>query len=224
MSIKQIIGMAAYQVNKLQGKTLDAAYTELRSAFNKRVAVFRKHGAETALPERFRGSGMPSARGLEQSEKLDVLKSAAAFMRGSRSTYTGWKKSEVEQMENLNEALGEDYEFKSLEDFKKYGEFMGEMQARMGDMWHYASNQVRELYFQADRLGVDPMQFQKNYEFWMEHLDELEKAKPIRKREGSRDLKASDYARKLKLPKISDYYENKSGITSHRARKKKGRR
>jgi len=220
MKLKDIIGMAAYQVNKLKGSTLSTAYTTLRGVYQKRAAVFKKHGAETALPAGFR-SGMRSASDLTDAEKLQDIKAISAWMRGSRSTYTGWKRSEIDQMEKLNDLLDGDFEFKSLDDFRKYGEFMGEMQARYGDMWKYASSQVRELYFQAERLGVKPEMFQKNYEYWMEHLEELQRAKPIQWKPGARELKPSDYARQLKLPKIKSYYENQSGIYSHRARKKK---
>lgn len=220
MKLKDIIGMAAYQVNKLKGSTLSTAYTTLRGVYQKRASVFRKHGAETALPAGFR-SGMRSASDLTDAEKLQDIKAISAWMRGSRSTYTGWKRSELDQMESLNQQLEGTFHFSSLEQFRRYGEFMGEMHTRYGTMWGGQSTQVRELFFQAERLGVDPMQFQKNYEYWMDHVEELEKAKPIKWKPGSRELKPSDYARQLKLPKIKSYYENKSGIYSHRARKKK---
>ena len=41
MKIGDIINMAAYKVNKLSGSALTAAYTTLKSAFNKRVNIFK---------------------------------------------------------------------------------------------------------------------------------------------------------------------------------------
>lgn len=209
MKISEIVGMPAYKVNKLGSAALGSAYTVLRSAFNKRVKTFAKHDALRALPFQFR-SGMPSARNLSDEEKLRLLKEASAFMRGSRSSYSGWKRSEVEQMESLNEMLKGDHEFKNLEDFRQYGEFMGEMQTRLGEMWKNVSSQVRELYFQSERLGVSSKQFLKNYEYWLAHSEELQQAKKIEWSSSGRKVKASDYARQLKLPKMSEWYESQN--------------
>lgn len=207
MKIGDIINMAAYKVNKLSGSALSAAYTTLKSAFNKRVNIFKKHDAERALPVQFR-NGMRSSLGMSEDEKLQAIKEASAFMRGSRSSYSGWKRSELEQMENLNEMLEGDFEFKSLEDFRKYGEFMGEMQTRLGEMWKNVSSQVRELFFASERLGVNSSQFLKNYEYWIEHAEKLQQAKPIEWSTSGRKVKASDYARQLKLPKMSEWYQS----------------
>ena len=220
MKAKEIINLAAYQVNKLTGGALNEAYQTLKSVFNKRAKTFRKHGAERALPPGFR-KGMPSSKGLSEAEKLQTLKSAAAFMRGSRSSYSGWKRSELEQMDSLNEALDGVYHFDSMDDFRKYGEFMGEMQTRLGEMWKVQSSQIRELYFQSQRLGVDPQQFTKNFEYWMKHAEELQKATPLQYK--GRGVKASDYARQLHLPKISTWYEesNTSREVSNATQRKK---
>lgn len=210
MKISEIVGMPAYKVNKLESMALGSAYTILRSAFNKRVRTFAKHDALRALPFQFR-SGMPSARNLSDEEKLRLLKEASAFMRGSRSSYSGWKRSELEQMESLNESLDGVFHFNNLEEFRQYGEFMGEMQTRAGTMWGGGeSSQVREIFFQSVRLGLDPRQFLKNFEYWLDHAEQLQKAKKIEWESGSRKVKASDYARQLKLPKMSEWYESKN--------------
>ena len=206
MKAKEIINLPAYQVNKLTGGALNEAYQTLKSVFNKRAKTFRKHGAERALPPGFR-KGMQSSVGMTESEKLQALKDVSAFMRGERSTYSGWRRSELEQMESLNEALDGVYHFDSLDDFRKYGEFMGEMQTRLGEMWKVQSSQVRELFFQAQRLGVDSSQFLKNFEYWIEHAEELQKAKPLSY--SGRGLKTSDYARQLHLPSINEFYRKR---------------
>lgn len=223
MKISDIVNMAAYKVNKLTGSALSAAYTTLKSAFNKRVKVFQKHDAERALPAQFR-NGMRSSLGMTEDEKLQAIKEASAFMRGSRSSYSGWKRSEVEQMENLNEMLEGDYHFNNLDDFRKYGEFMGEMQTRLGEMWKNVSSQVRELYFQSERLGVNSKQFLKNYEYWLAHSEELEKAKPIEWSTSGRKVKASDYARQLKLPKMSEWYQSENYSHDISSKLTKGRK
>lgn len=220
MKARQIISLPAYQINKLSGGALNEAYQTLKSVFNKRAKTFRRHGAEKALPSEFR-KGMPSSRGMTESEKLQALKSASAFMRGERSTYSGWKRSELEQMEQLNESLGGYYHFDFLEDFKRYGEYMGEMQSRLGEMWKFQSSQIRELYFQSQRLSINPEQFNKNYEYWLAHAEELQEAKPLQYK--GRGVRASDYARQLNLPKISTWYEqeNYDRSVSQALRKKK---
>ena len=208
MKISDIINMAAYKVNKLTGSALSAAYTTLKSAFNKRVKVFQKHDAERALPKQFR-NGMRSSLGMSDEEKLLAIKEASAFMRGSRSSYTGWKRSEIEQMDSLNDMLKGVFEFKTLDEFRTYGEFMGDMQTRLGEMWKNESSQVRELYFQSERLGVNVNQFLVNYEYWAEHTEKLQRAKPIEWSSSGRPVKTSDYARQLKLPSLQKFYRER---------------
>ena len=68
--------------------------------------------------------------------------------------------------------------FDSLEDFNRFGQFMGEASERFYD-FSMASSQVKEMYEQAERLGVDPNQFLKNYDYWEQHLEKLQEAEPI---------------------------------------------
>ena len=219
MNVNDIINSPASDIKRFSEQQINQAYQTLKSAFNKRVSTFEKHGRQTALPSSLR-TGMKSSKGMSQAEKQAEILKASAFMRGSRSTYSGWKKSEMQRMEELNERLEGDYHFNNLDDFLKYGKFLGEMQDRLGTMWKYESSQVRELYFQANRLNVDPNQFMKNYEYWLDHAEELQNAEPLNYK--GRNVKASDYARKLKLPKISEYYEdNPDRSTSKKLSKKR---
>ena len=187
MKLKSLIDKSACEWTAMSGTELRQAYQQVKHAMKERAKTFAKHGQE--------GRVLPSSRGLSESEMRTKLKSASAYMRGRRSTYRGWKQSENEQLQRMREAMP-DMGFETPDDLRRFGEFMNEMDDRFGNI-KYDSMDAKKLYKEAQRLNVDPKKFMRNYEYWMDHISNLEKMSPIRQREGSRALKPSDYARKI---------------------------
>lgn len=80
----------------------------------------------------------------------------------------------------------------------KYGDFLGAMSKRVGESWKYVSDDAIDLFDEAERLNLNPSQFIRNYKYWLAHGEELANAKPIDRA----NVKPSDYAKQLGLPKI----------------------
>ena len=188
MKLKDLVDKKnARQLEKLTGSELRKTYQQVKHALKERAKTFAKHGQE--------GRMLPSSRGMSESEIKDRLKTAAAYMRGRRSTYAGAQASAQEQLHQMQSAMP-DMGFKTVDDVKKFGKFMNDMEDRYKNI-QYDSMTAKKLYKEAQRLNVDPQKFMRNFDYWMDHVKDLEKMDPIRQREGSRALKPSDYARKI---------------------------
>ena len=187
MKLKSLITQSAREWSSMSGSQLRKAYQQVKHAMKERAKTFAKHGQE--------GRTLPSSRGLSESELRTKLKSASAYMRGRRSTYSGAQQSALDKLHQMQAAMPE-MGFKTVEDVAKFGDFMNEMEERYKAI-QFPSMSAKKLYQEAQRLNVDPRKFMRNFDYWQDHINDLEKLDPIRQREGSRALKPSDYARKI---------------------------
>ena len=204
MKIQQLLNAAgANQLRKLKAPDLKKAYKQISKALKGRTKTFRKHGREEAVPERFR-DGLESPEDMSKNEMLSHITDALRYMNDKESSYRGWHEKQMGRMKAYNETMEASGQptFDSEEDFDRYGRFMGDMQDRFGELWHYNSDQAKEIYAQAERLNLDVNQLTKNFDFWADHLEELAEADPITWHRAGRPVYASDYARKLGLGKI----------------------
>ena len=214
MAIADLLEMSARQINALEGAELRRAYKSVSASLRLRRAAFEKAGKITGMPAKYR-SGIRKAGSFETSSEMrDYMNQALGYMRGRRSTLKGYEKSESEQREAVERASGR--KFKTKEEYEHWGKFMGEMQTRLGASWKAISNLAWELHDEAWRLNLDPEQLMKNFEYWADHLEDLKEAEPLKR---GRDLRPSDYLKKLKLEKISAYYEKEDREYSSKARK-----
>lgn len=215
--LSSLLQMSGPDLSGLSGDELRSAYKSAAAAIRGRSKAFKAAGKDTALPKRYR-AGVPTLPSFEnEAEIRKALGSALGYLRGSISTLKGYEEVISKRAQEVGSKLGLD--FKSNADFDKFGKFMDEMSTRLKSMWKPASDFVVDLYKQSQRLNLDPMQLMKNYEYWRDHLEDLEQMDPIQGR--SRDLRPSDYIKKAKLETIRDYYEKPTShnVISSAARK-----
>lgn len=221
--LSSLLSMSGHDLKDLSGKELRSAYKSAAASIRGRSQAFKRAGKTSALPVRYR-QGVAKLGSFEtEGEMRKALGEALAYLHGKVSTLSGYEEVMNKRAMEMGEKLGID--FKDQEEFDSFGEFMGEMQTRLRSMWKPASDFVVDLYKQSRRLNLDPMQLMKNYEYWRDHLEDLEDMDPIRGR--SRDLRPSDYIKKAKLETITDYYKKSTShdIISKAARKpSRGRR
>lgn len=200
--IKDIINMNRYDLAQKSARQLRPLYNKLQRELNKRIASFEKHGKGEAIPKRLKGIETPYGK----QELLKTISGISNWMLGKQSTYKGYVGIEKQRKKELEERLsyGKGEGFKGYKvkltdaEFEDYKRFMGEMQTRASQMWARASDDAQDLYAQAKRLNLNPKQFLRNYDYWIEHVDDLKEATPINKN----NLHPSDYAKQLNLPKI----------------------
>lgn len=205
MKLKEIIHIPYYDLNRITGKELRSAYTRVRASLNSRIGTFERHGNISGVPSKLR-EGLPTiSSGLSDKQMQDIIASAGAWMRGANSTNRGYENMLMQRAEDINNIVGEDI-IKSKADLDRYGRFMGEMQKRAGEMWKHDSATVREMYFQARRLGVDENKFLQNYEYWASNLDKL-----VDYEGDLSGMTTAGIQKKLKLESIKEYYKEAPG-------------
>lgn len=199
IKLNDLLNMTVRELKKVPRSELRETYQNVRKIVNSRINTFGKHGITDAVPEDLR-SGLGSAKGRSDAELLQQIRESTAWMRGKRSSYRGYQEAQEHFRESMQESMP-DLDLSTDEKMDAYGRFMGDMQERYGDMWHGVSNQARDIYREAVRLNMNPKSLMRNFDYWADHLADLENADPIRTKQ-DRQLRPSEYARKLGLEKI----------------------
>jgi hypothetical protein len=199
LTLKEISNLSQYELGKMSKKELQAAYRDIRQAVQRREKVFKKHGAEGAVPKSIRELKAPS-----KLNKKDLIKSIAAsgnFYQSKRGTYTGMIR-ELKEITKINEERT--HKKISIKDLPSFGEFMKNAQEIMGELYNPAYPELAELWEASKNKNMDPRELLKNYEYWLdrEHMEKLRDAKPI-KRDG--EVLPSDYVKTLGLPEIEGW-------------------
>lgn len=215
-SLSILIAAPGSVIKNLSGAELRTAYKSAAAALRGRRGKFERSGELSAFNPRYR-SGVPGLASFENEGQMrQELSFALTYLGARESTYTGYKKAQQKRMRSYEKTSGR--KFKSLEEFNKYGQFLGEMQTRLKSMYGAQSDFIAlpgGLYDQAVRLNINPEALMKNYEYWRDHLDDLRQMDPIEGRK--KKLTPSDYIKKAKLETITDYYSavNEKGRKKH---------
>lgn len=215
--LKSLLSSSFADIKNLSGSALRTAYKSAAASIRGRRRAFEKAGKLSALPERYR-KGVPSVSSFEsmfdpddpkRTEKIEkamreALGENLGYIRNKMSRYSGYEETISARAKAVGAKIG--IEFKSNEEYAQWGRFMDEMQTRFKNAWKPNSNFAIDLYKQFMRLNLNPSQLQKNFEYWRDHLEDLENLDPIEGR--NRELRPSDYIKKAKLEKITDYYND----------------
>lgn len=194
--------MTARELAELSRADLRASYQNLRKITSSRVSTFEKHGAIEAVPQALR-QRLPSSRGLSDEDVLQSIRETLGWIRGKRSTYSGYQATQEDFRSKMQESMP-DLDLSTPEKMKDFGEFMGEMQQRYGEMWHRGiSNQARDIYRDMVKLNKDPRKFMQNYDFWKQNVEAVNKEKELTRAGGRRrSTTMSTYLNQLKRGKI----------------------
>lgn len=207
-------------VSKSLGELMQMSKAELRSAFGTlsrtltaRGKVFQKLGVKQKIPKSFKEVRRQGLQNVGEDELRQAVGLISGYFRGKMSMPEEALAEHNRQREMLKSRFG--LEHLSDEDFDKYGAFMDDMQRRMGKQWAYGSAQAKKIALEALRLNLDPSQFIENFEYWSDHLKELEQLKPI---EATGPLTLSDYVAQTG----GGYLQER--VTGYKAPKRRGYR
>lgn len=198
MKFKDIINKSMVQIRKMSRAAKESAYSTLKGMSARRANTFIKNSV--SVPDQLSRLKAPAGSLSDADlERAIALQSSTLQTRGMRY-------SEALQMQNeRREMLKDRFGLSDLtnEQFDQYGKFMNEMQEREGAKgWSYASALAKKMAVEALRLNMDPAKFMRNFDYWSDHLDDLERARPLVR---SRPVRASDYIKQLKLPTIRSW-------------------
>lgn len=221
-SLKSLLGAAGIgSLSRMKRNELVQAAATVRKALRSRAGTFRKHDAEAAFPFEYL-EDLPTAEDFEsRNEMLSWLSGALKFLNSPRGTFKGYQKAVSEQMAAYNQTLADSGRktFGSIEDFDRFGRFMKDASERFKD-FGFVSDQVYEIYEQSERLGVDPEQFMRNFDYWAANLEKLQDATPIEWSRKGKKVYASDYARQMHLDKMRDFYADHGRSIKRRKRRR----
>ena len=204
MKFSDLIKMSMVQVKEMSRTAKEKAYSMLKGMSTRRAATFQKHGAP--VPDQL-SRLQASAGSLSDDDLSRAIGIQSSTLQGRGMNYAGYVQMQNERRNMLKERFG----LNNLTDeqFDQYGAFMNAMQEREGARgWEYASALAKKIAIEAIRLNMDPSKFMRNFDYWTDHIDELEKAKPL---ERSRPVRASDYIKQLKLPTIKAWRNDRRG-------------
>ena len=204
MAIKDLLQMSASQLSALEGAELRRAFKSVSASLRMRRKSFIKHDRLSGMPEKYRGGIRTVSSFDTEAELRQYMQTGIAYMKGDVSTWSGYQESLNKRKEQIEKKRG--FKFSSMDEFDRWGNFMGEMEMRLGASWKSISSLAWEMFDEASRLNINPEQLMKNFEYWATHLEELQEAEPLQR---GRDLRSSDYLKSLKLEKISDYYSER---------------
>ena len=163
-----------FEVASLSIKQARKIYQQLRKTAIRRLARIEKAG---------KGSYIESSPGLEKSRKLTddeifaEIKEVNRFLKNPYSSINKIKQFENYMIEKLN-ASG--YDFVNKSNITRINFMLGKIKEIIpSELWD--SDEALEMIEQTERLNIDPVDFEKNIDKFME-LDplNLEKIKPIK--------------------------------------------
>lgn len=195
--------MTAAGIASIETASLRKTYQNIRKIVGSRIATFEKHGYGDAVPKQLRG-GLPSSKGRSDADLIQDIRDAVTWMRpdNKRNTYKGYKEAKEKRREKMQDSMP-DLDLSDEDKLDRFGQFMGDMQDRYGEMWHAISNAARDVYKDQTRLNKDPRQFMKNYDYWVKQTEQINAEKKANRQGGRRrSTKLSTYMRQLKRGKI----------------------
>lgn len=166
------------------------------------MKTFQKHGELEGVPKKIRNMDKPES--LEEMRRN--VGRLSGWLLGENSTYAGYQKVQADLVKSFQ---SKDINVDDPNDLKEYGKFMNDMADRFKNVKTYDSDTAVRMWNESKRLGLNAKQFLKNYEFWSNNIEKLEKVKPIEQEPGSRKLKPSDYLRQMGIKSIREEMQKK---------------
>lgn len=181
----QLIGgsLGKYYVNNPKPFTLQQAraeYARLRREANRRLEVLRRSEfanikAVTNRPDDY--AALP--RGASEKDVRAALFDVARFISLKTSSLKGARAARREWIESMHRA---GYDWVNASNAEAFGRFLGAVQESdaasgydSGDKEGYSG-----LFRLAQRKNIDPQSMADDFEYWMKHRQELEKAPKAR--------------------------------------------
>lgn len=209
IKMSSLMQMTAAEIGRLSESELRGAYQSVRRTATSRVKTFEKHGREAPglLKSLTRSSKEMSIGDIRQA-----VRTAAYQYREhpAVTSYGAWQEQRETFREKMQEALPE-VDLSDEEKLDRFGEFMGDMQARYKAMWHAISEFVVDLYNDAVEIGEDPRRLMDNYEEWAAQVrkEEHEAIAAGRKKGRRRSTSVKTFRRVSGIKRKADYRRGK---------------
>lgn len=165
-----------FQIAKMGAKAVQSAYAKMRKAANQRLTRMERAGLGTYGDYRF-----PKVRDLSEQEMRSQLAEASRYMRDPRHTIPCERRFIQDELQKLHE-MGYDYIDES--NFYDFTAYMEELREEYGNK-AFDSGDAADVFNNSQKIGIDPKVVKENFNYFAEHLAELERMKPARTQKGA---------------------------------------
>ena len=150
-------------------KLVRAEYTRLRDIEQKRIKRMGEHPEYRRTQVYKQNAGkypkLADIKGGQLPYKLSALQ---RFITAKASTISGMKEIRAKQLETLHR---HEYNFVTEENLSEFGEFMEEFRAQKLDE-QYDSGDAADTFYMVQKHGLDPLDIEKEFNFWLENHKE----------------------------------------------------
>ena len=167
-------------------KEARAEYVRLAKAANKRIQRIREseYSASAAAQRQMFGS----VKALKTERQVyAALQQVARFTSQKTSSISGIRKVEKKQLQTMRE-MG--YTFLNKGNIADFGRFWQEVRKHSAEKnLKGKSDRIVELYRIARAKRIDPLELAKDFEYWIDHLEELSTLKRSNKIIGADEVR-----------------------------------
>lgn len=103
-----------------------------------------------------------------------ALQNVATFVARKTSTLSGLRKAEKRQLEDLQK---KGYDWLNESNIHEFGKFWEEVRKHAGKKLNYDSERVAKLFREAKRKRISSKDLARDFEFWLDHEQELDTMK-----------------------------------------------
>lgn len=177
------------QISGMAKSAVSAAYSKLRGIANKRLGRLEKAGLGTSGSYRF-----PKVRELSENQLRQGLADVSRYLRDPRHTVRGEREFISREIESLK---NQGYDFIDESNFYEFTDYMDDLREQYGSK-AFDSGDAADVFSNGQKIGIDPDVLKDNFEYFAEHLNEMERMRPARSAWG-----ASFEGVKQKIGKLS---------------------
>lgn len=170
MKISELMNTTMSELNSLSEADLKSAFSNAKRSFSARQKYFDKLGMKQTIPNKF--MNVVNKDNPSRTDLLNAVLSARGHFQSKLSTARGKQAFETARRNALKDRLG--LSEMSDSQFDQYGKFMGAMQERYKEVWKQVSFAAWKIATEAVTRNLDPDQFAENFEYWQDHLEDIE--------------------------------------------------
>ena len=162
----------------LLDKQIRAEYTRLRDIAQKRIKrLGESEWRSSETYQRYKG-GFPKLSQIPNRTNLSYeLIKLSLFVSAKTTTVSGLKHQRTEQLKSLKK---HGYDFVNKENIDKFGQFMEDFRNKELGRRKEGSPIVVELFYQTERLGLDPKVVARDFDYWLSNLETMAQIQPIK--------------------------------------------
>ena len=164
------------EISKMSGQAVKEAFQHLKGVANKRIGRMEAQGLGRPGMKKF-----GSMRGMSEEQMRQGLAEVSRWIREPSHTVRGYKSQRSAMLDAFHE---KGYDFVNEENYEDFIDYMEELREEYGSKV-FDSSAAADVFGQTQRIGIDPDTVKKNFDYFADHLDELDRMKPVRSSKGA---------------------------------------